>query len=137
MYKLSKFDIYKDCLTLSNELIKSRRNFPKELMYDLGSDMLKHGFELLDEVVFMLNAFDKSAKLAHARRALDELQIVETRVLMAADNHCMDDVHMGWYIDTIPGIRSQLEGFANSLARQSGAATAAPVNLRNEGHYTA
>ena len=129
MADLSKYQVYTDALQLANAVMKSRKHFTRELKYALGDDTIRKSLALVDCVVRGLNGFDKRRKRQNFLDATDLTQEIESRILLAADNQCIDNQHAGWYIDHIPALRKQLEGLANSLARQIGEATASPENL--------
>ena len=123
MADLSKFQVYNDTLLLVNATMKSHKHFIREFKYTLGDQIVTKALELMDFVGRGLREFDKREKAKNFREAIIRTDEIESRILLAADNGCMDNEHAGWYIDTIPNIRKQLEGLANSQARQNGNST--------------
>ena len=123
MADLSKFQVYNDTLQLVNATMKSHKHFIREFKYTLGDQIVTKALELMDFVGRGLREFDKREKAKNFREAIIRTDEIESRILLAADNGCMDNEHAGWYIDTIPNIRKQLEGLANSQARQNGNST--------------
>jgi hypothetical protein len=109
--------------------MKSHGHYTREFKYTLGNETVTKALALIDCVVRGLNGYDKKRKQRNYLDAIDLTQEIESRILLAADNQCIDNEHAGWYIDHIPALRKQLEGLANSLARQIGEATASPENL--------
>lgn len=120
MADISKFQVYNDTLQLVNATMKSHKHFIREFKYTLGDQIVTKALELMDFVGRGLREFDKREKAKNFREAIIRTDEIESRILLAADNGCMDNEHAGWYIDTIPNIRKQLEGLANSQARQNG-----------------
>ena len=129
MADLSKYQVYTDAMELSNAVMKSHGHYTREFKYTLGNETVTKALALIDCVVRGLNGYDKKRKQRNYLDAIDLTQEIESRILLAADNQCIDNEHAGWYIDHIPALRKQLEGLANSLARQIGEATASPENL--------
>jgi len=123
MADISKFQVYNDTLQLVNATMKSHKHFIREFKYTLGDQIVTKALELMDFVGRGLREFDKREKAKNFREAIIRTDEIESRILLAADNGCMDNEHAGWYIDTIPNIRKQLEGLANSQARQNGNST--------------
>ena len=123
MADISKFQVYNDTLQLVNATMKSHKHFISEFKYTLGDQIVTKALELMDFVGRGLREFDKREKAKNFREAIIRTDEIESRILLAADNGCMDNEHAGWYIDTIPNIRKQLEGLANSQARQNGNST--------------
>ena len=123
MADISKFQVYNDTLQLVNATMKSHKHFIREFKYTLGDQIVTKALELMDFVGRGLREFDKREKAKNFREAIIRTDEIESRILLAADNGCMDNEHTGWYIDTIPNIRKQLEGLANSQARQNGNST--------------
>ena len=123
MTDLSKFQVYNDALELANATMKSHTHFIREFKYTLGDQIVVKALDLMDLVVRGLREFDKTEKAKNFREAIKRTDEIESRILLAADNGCMDNEHAGWYIDTVPNIRKQLEGLANSQARQNGNST--------------
>ena len=123
MADISKCQVYNDTLQLVNATMKSHKHFIREFKYTLGDQIVTKALELMDFVGRGLREFDKREKAKNFREAIIRTDEIESRILLAADNGCMDNEHMGWYIDTIPSIRKQLEGLANSQARQNGSST--------------
>lgn len=129
MAELSKYQVYTDALRIVNAVLKSHRHFVREYRYTLGDSAVCKALDMLDSIGHGLTYYEKKKKLQHILDAIDLSQALESRLLLAADNNCMDDVHAGWYIDHLPKLRKQLERLANSLARQSGEATPSPEDL--------
>ena len=129
MADLSKYQVYTDAMELANTVMKSHGHYTREFKYTLGNETVTKALALIDCVVRGLNGYDKKRKQRNYLDAIDLTQEIESRILLAADNQCIDNEHAGWYIDHIPALRKQLEGLANSLARQIGEATASPENL--------
>ena len=129
MADLSKYQVYTDAMELANAVMKSHGHYTREFKYTLGNETVTKALVLIDCVVRGLNGYDKKRKQRNYLDAIDLTQEIESRILLAADNQCIDNEHAGWYIDHIPALRKQLEGLANSLARQIGEATASPENL--------
>lgn len=129
MADLSKYQAYNDALKLSDAAMKSHTHFPREFKYTLGDEIVKKSLELVDCVVRGLDGYDRERKRRNILGAINLTQEIESRILLAADNNCMDDVHAGWYIDNIPQLRRQLEGLSNSLARRSDTGTPVSENL--------
>lgn len=123
MADISKCQVYNDTLQLVNATMKSHKHFIREFKYTLGDQIVTKALELMDFVGRGLREFDKREKAKNFREAIIRTDEIESRILLAADNGCMDNEHAGWYIDTIPNIRKQLEGLANSQARQNGNST--------------
>lgn len=123
MADISKFQVYNDTLQLVNATMKSHKHFIREFKYTLGDQIVTKALELMDFVGRGLREFDKREKAKNFREAIIRTDEIESRILLAADSGCMDNEHAGWYIDTIPNIRKQLEGLANSQARQNGDST--------------
>lgn len=124
MKDLSKFQVYKDAMELANAVMKSHGHFTHEFKYTLGNEAVTKSLALVDLVIEGLREYEDKRKKAHCfREAIKRADEIESRILLAGDNGCMDNEHMGWYIDTIPSIRKQLEGLANSQARQNGSST--------------
>lgn len=123
MADISKFQVYNNTLQLVNATMKSHKHFIREFKYTLGDQIVTKALELMDFVGRGLREFDKREKAKNFREAIIRTDEIESRILLAADNGCMDNEHAGWYIDTIPNIRKQLEGLANSQARQNGNST--------------
>lgn len=129
MADLSKYQAYTDAISLCNAVMKSHHHYKREFRYTLGDDTVKKSLELVDCVIRGLDGYDRERKRRNILDAINLCQEIESRILLAADNNCMDDVHAGWYIDNIPQLRRQLEGFSNSLARQRDTDTSVSENL--------
>lgn len=129
MADLSKYQAYTDAMQLANAVMKSHQHYKREFKYTLGDETVRKALALIDCVVRGLGGFDKRRKRQNFLDAIDLTQEIESRILLAADNQCIGNEHAGWYIDHIPQLRKQLEGLANSLARQIGEATASPEHL--------
>lgn len=129
MADLSKYQAYNDALKLSDAAMKSHTHFPREFKYKLGDEIVKKSLELVDCVVRGLDGYDRERKRRNILGAINLTQEIESRILLAADNNCMDNVHAGWYLDHIPQLRRQLEGLSNSLARRSDTGTPVSENL--------
>ena len=129
MADLSKYQAYNDALKLSDAAMKSHTHFPREFKYTLGDEIVKKSLELVDCVVRGLDGYDRERKRRNILGAINLTQKIESRILLAADNNCMDNVHAGWYLDHIPQLRRQLEGLSNSLARRSDTGTPVSENL--------
>lgn len=123
MADLSQFKVYDDTLQLVNASMKSHTHFTKEFKYTLGDQIVTKALELMDLIGSGLREYDKRKKEHYFREAIKRTDEIESRILLAGDNNCIGNEHMGWYIDIIPKIRKQLEGLANSLARQNGSFT--------------
>lgn len=125
MADLSKFQVYNDTLQLVNATMKSHKHFIREFKYTLGDQIVVKALELMDLIGNGLREYkDRGKKEYYFREAIKRTDEIESRILLAGDNNCMDNEHMGWYIDTIPSIRKQLEGLANSThARHNGLST--------------
>ena len=124
MADISKFQVYNDTLQLVNATMKSHKHFIREFKYTLGDQIVVKALELMDLIGNGLREYkDRGKKEYYFREAIKRTDEIESRILLAGDNGCMDNEHMGWYIDTIPSIRKQLEGLANSQARQNGSST--------------
>lgn len=128
MADLSKYEVYTRAMELADAVMKSYQHF-HVFRYTLGTNTVNKSLELIDCVVRGLDGFDKKRKLQNFLDAIDLIQEIESRILLASNNQCIGDDYAGWYIDNIPELRKQLEKLANSLARQNGEITASPENL--------
>lgn len=129
MADLSKYQAYNDALKLCNAAMKSHSHFKREFKYTLGDEIVKKSLALVDCVVRGLDGFDRDRKRRNILEAINLTTEIESRILLAADNNCMDNVHAGWYLDHIPQLRRQLEGLSNSLARRSDTGKPVSENL--------
>ena len=123
MSELSKFKVYTDALEIVNAVLKSHKHFIHEYKYTLGNETVTKSLQMMDAVIEGLREYDKGKKADRYRDAIKYADEVESRILLASDNQCMDNEHAGWYIDHIPALRKQPEGLVNSLARRNGSST--------------
>lgn len=129
MADLTKYKAYNDAMQLSNAVIKTYRHFPNDLRHTIGKSLVFISLDLIDCVAEGLDGYDKERKQRNILEAIKLTRKIESRMLLAADNQCLDNEHAGWYIEHIPNLRRQLEGFSNSLARQRDTDTSVSENL--------
>ena len=129
MADLSKYQAYNDAMSLCNAVMKSHCHYKREFKYTLGDDTVRLSLELVDCVIGGLDGYDRDRKRRNILDAIKLTQKIESRILLAADNQCLDNVHAGWFLDLIPRLRRQLEGLSNSLARRSDTVTPVSENL--------
>ena len=129
MADLSKYQAYTDAMSLCNAVMKSHHHYKREFRYTLGDDTVKKSLELVDCVIRGLDGYDRERKRRNILNAINLCQEIESRILLAADNDCLDNRHAGWYLDLIPKLRRQLEGLSNSLARRSDTGKPVSENL--------